>query len=356
MSYNIPHKKGLSTNKLASVFNNTSASYKFYWFISLLQIISRKVDNDKIPMKDILIQMICNAWYPITFFKLNFGYSDKLSKNISEIQKQLSVPLDISTNELFNLLQNSTNTQIIQLIFHFEQLVPYRFLSPWIKGSRNEVIMKSQNFQDNCLYSLNGDASKTVEINPAWREYLIKNNKILLDFSFWNLLKYLQVRNPNVPNIGNKLIKPVIRGSLIRHRNFWNIILSEMGTFHCIYTGKELQEGHYDIEHFIPWSFVSHDQLWNLIPADSSVNSSKSNNLPSLEKYFDSFVKVQFEALKIAAHIKTDKKLLEDYLVLGSSINDIVQKPYPVFKEKYYKLISPLMQIAHNSGFEYWNS
>ena len=38
-----------------------------------------------------------------------------------------------------------------------------------------------------------------------------------------------------------------------------------------------------------PWintaSFVAHDQLWNLIPADISVNSSKSDRLPILEKY-----------------------------------------------------------------------
>ena len=354
MSYNIPNNKGLSTNKLASVFNNTSASYKFYWFISLLQIISNRDNNDKIPLKNILIKMICNAWYPIVFFKLNFGYSDKLSENIGHIQKQLNVPVDIPVNELFILLQNSTNAQIIKLIIHFEQLVPYRFLSPWIKGSKNEVIMKSQDFTENCLYSLHGGVTKAVEINPDWSEYLIKNNKILLDFSYWNLLKYLQVRNPNVPSIGNKLIKPIIRGSLNKQRNFWNIILSEMDSFHCIYTGKELHKNLYDIEHFIPWSFVSHDQLWNLIPADSSVNSSKSNKLPSMEKYFDSFVRIQFEALKIAVHIKPKTKLLEDYLVLGSSLNDIIQKPYPVFKEKYYKLISPLMQIANNSGFEYW--
>nr|WP_238383860.1 HNH endonuclease domain-containing protein [Olivibacter domesticus] len=31
------------------------------------------------------------------------------------------------------------------------------------------------------------------------------------------------------------------------------------------------------MERFIPYSFVSHDQIWNLIPSNNSFNISKSN-------------------------------------------------------------------------------
>jgi len=299
MPFTIPQNNDLTINKLSSVFNNTSASYKFYWFISILQLFSDR-NSQKIPIRDILIRMICNAWYPINYYKLNFGYSDKLNENIALIQKVLNIPIGVSLNDLFLLLQNSTNPLVNKLIIHFEQLVPYRFISPWIKGSKNEVIKKSQNYNNNCLYSLNIDDTNCVHINPDWRDYLYKNNKILLDFSYWNLLQYLQIRNPNVPNIGNKLIKPIVRANLNNQRRFWNLVLNEIGPIKCIYTGKSLQVGNYDIEHFIPWSFVSHDQLWNLIPADSSVNSSKSNKLPPLERYFESFVTTQYEAINIA--------------------------------------------------------
>ena len=355
MHYPIPQNNDLSINKLSSVFNNTAASYKFYWFISLLQLIP-SINSYKIPIKDILSKMICNAWYPINYFKLNFGYSDKFSENIELIQKILNIPIDISLDDLFILLKGTTNNQVNKLIFHFEQLVPYRFLSPWIKGSKIEVIQKSQSFQNNCLYKLNRNINNSIEINSDLSNYLIKNNKILIDFSYWNLLQYLQVRNPNVPNIGNKLIKPIIRGSLTNQRNFWNLVLKEIGTLKCIYTGKTLYVGTFDIEHFIPWSFVSHDQLWNLIPADSSVNSSKNNKLPPLEKYFDSFVDIQYKAINVIFNKNPKLKLLEDYLILGSNINDILQKPYSDFKQKYYEIISPLIQIALNSGFELWKS
>ena len=355
MAFSIPQNIDLTTNKLSTVFNNTAASYKFYWFISILQLFAGR-NTHKIPIKDVLIRMICNAWYPINYYKLNFGYSDKLNENIALIQKVLNIPIDVSLNDLFLLLQNSKNPLVNKLIIHFEQLVPYRFLSPWIKGSKKEVIKQSQVYNDNCLYSLNKDDDNCIEINPDWSDYLFKNSKILLDFSYWNLLQYLQVRNPNVPNIGNKLIKPIARGNLNNQKSFWNLVLNEIGTIKCIYTGKSLQVGNFDIEHFIPWSFVSHDQLWNLIPADSSVNSSKSNKLPPLEKYFDSFVDTQYEAINIVFNKKPEIRLLEDYLILGSSIKDVIQKPYSDFKKKYYNILSPLVQIASNSGFEFWNS
>jgi len=349
----IPPATDLSTNKLAMVFKNTTASYKFYWFLSLLQIFGESL-NPKILLKDILIKMICNAWYPVNYFKLNFGFSDKLSENIFLIKEELNIPIDISLKELFNILKHTNNKYVQRLILHFDKQVPHRFLYPWIQGTKDDVIFKSQHYNNNCLYKLNYNNEKTVEINPEWENYLIKNNTILLDFVYWNLVLYLQTRNPNVPAIGNKLIKPIKRNSLIKQRRYWDLVLHNTDSLRCIYTGKHLQIGNYDIEHFIPWSFVTHDQLWNLLPADSSINSSKSNKLPVLERYLDPFVKIQYKAINIVYKNYSDQKLLEDYLILGKRIDDIVKWPLKDFKQKYYDVLSPLIQIASNSGFDFW--
>lgn len=350
MNNELPLYKDLTINKLASVFNNTSASYKYYWFISLIQI-HQETNQKNIPIRNILLRMICNAWYPINYYKLNFGFSDKLNRNITALQETLGIPVDISLNELFILLQHETNSDINHLISHFDQHVPYRFLSPWIKGNKSEIIHKSESFENNCLYALKKDH---IVINPEWDTYLSTHTKLLLDFAYWNLLQYLQKRNPNTPNIASKLIKPIVRGNLNTQRKFWDIVITELGSFECIYTGKPLNTGQYDIEHFIPWSFVSHDQIWNLIPADGSVNSSKSNKLPSLDKFLDPFSRIQHEAIKIMYSRNKKNKLLEDYLVLGSGIKYIAKEPFHLFKERYINIITPLLQIARNSGFENW--
>lgn len=54
------------------------------------------------------------------------------------------------------------------------------------------------------------------------------------------------------------------------------------------------EEKKYDIDHFIPWSFVMNDELWNLMPMDTSLNSSKSNRLPKWNPFFQNFAQNQY--------------------------------------------------------------
>ena len=55
----LPLKNTLPLNALASSFNNTSATYKFYWFISLLEEVEK--ENYKIRKQDLFADMIANA-------------------------------------------------------------------------------------------------------------------------------------------------------------------------------------------------------------------------------------------------------------------------------------------------------
>src|SRR5690606_8423234 len=116
------------------------------------------------------------------------------------------------------------------------------------------------------------------------------------DYVYWNLSLFLQVRNPNVPDIPNKLIKPAMRNSLTKQRKFWDYVIDKNGPLKCIYTGKELHKGKYHVEHFVPYSFVSHDQIWNLIPSDNSFNISKSNKLPPLNHMW--YIKILIQKTK----------------------------------------------------------
>ena len=48
------------------------------------------------------------------------------------------------------------------------------------------------------------------------------------------------------------------------------------------------------MDHFIPWSFVMNDELWNLMPMDPSLNGAKSNHLPKWEPFFNLFAEHQY--------------------------------------------------------------
>ena len=102
----LPLDKSNSISELSQVFNNTSATYKFYWFLAILQIVVRE-GKSKIEIRDILIQMIVRAWFPVNYFKLSFGMGDNLHKNIEELKQQLKLPIDISAQKLFTKLKKT---------------------------------------------------------------------------------------------------------------------------------------------------------------------------------------------------------------------------------------------------------
>ena len=51
----------------------------------------------------------------------------------------------------------------------------------------------------------------------------------------------------------------------------------------CVWSGKKLHQGKYDIDHVLPYSVWFNNDLWNLLPCDPKVNAKKSDKIPSAE-------------------------------------------------------------------------
>ncbi len=346
----LPQNPHLPISALAGIFSNTTATYKFYWFVALMDIVVKE-GKTRISFWEIIAGMVAESWYPIHYFKLSFGKSDSLFNNSLEIQKEFQISIDSDKKKIKNqLLDNIDGTKKFLRVFSLN--VPYRFLSPWIRYTYDEdVVAKSQRFENDCLYAIYGDE---IVINEEWIDYLRENYTILRDFAFWNLTEFLQKRNPNVPNVPSKLIKPNLRESLTKQHKFWDTYIERVGHMNCIYTGKPIVAKKYDLDHFVPWSFVSHNLLWNLIPADSSINSSKSNNLPPLDIYLKPFSKLQQNALKVMYEENQNNAIFEDYLIVYDSVSDLVHLSETDFYEVFRKTFSPMVQIAENMGFKIW--
>lgn len=348
----LPHNHRLPVSCLSSIFSNTTATYKFYWFVSLLDIVVKE-RKTRISFWEIIAGMVAESWYPIHYFKLSFGKADSLYTQSQLLQQELSIPIDENKYGIKRiLLDNMANSRVKGMLRVFTLNVPYRFLSPWIKYTYDaDVVNKSKNFENDCLYAIYGDE---IVINERWVDYLAEHYKILRDFAFWNLTLFLQKRNPNVPDVPSKLIKPILRDSLTKQHKFWDTYIEYVGSINCIYTGKQLFAKQYDLDHFVPWSFVSHNLLWNLIPADSSINSSKSDNLPPLEIYLKPFANVQHNALNTLYEKNPNNNILEDYLIVYDSVYDLVKLSETDFYNVFRKTFSPMVQIAENMGFKIW--
>jgi len=353
---NIPHSDYLSTKNLSCVFNNTTATYKFYWFLSILQMHNEE-KTIRMSVWDLAIRMVANAWYPIHYFHLSFGLMDSLHKIVTDLQWITDLPMDARKEEIVACLTDGLqDREIRKLLATLTVNVPFRFLSPWINYTSDaDVIERSHTLENGCLYSI--QKSKTefyISINPIWEKYLADYYGILTDFINWNLTLFLQSRNPNIPNIPNKLSRPLERISLTRQRRFWDDVIKIGGDVHCIYTGNKLNPGDFAVDHFLPWSFVAHDQMWNLIPADNSINSCKSDNLPSLDRYLEKLAEEHRKAIRVYLEAGRKESALDDFSSLGYTPRDLLHLNRERFFAAYQQTFTPLFQIAQNMGYEVW--
>jgi hypothetical protein len=351
LKLNLPHSPELPTSKLAAAFSSTSATYKFYWLIAIIE--SVEIGNVQIDKRVLFSRMIANAWYTVNYFHVSFGKQDLIQDAVRSILINEGLTIDIKKGLLLSILENSSNRTTRQTLQHFNKNVPHWFLSPWFSklpqendvAYKKRIYLSSQVFENDCLYALHDD---TVVINPTWIHYLQNNAKILKDFCFWNLALFLQVRNPNVPDIPNKLMKPIFRSTLTNQRtNYWNIVFRELGSIDCIFTNSRLDVEGYALDHFVPHAFVSHDLIWNLVPIDKSFNSVKSDKLPSMVQHFNKFFHLQKMAFEIITHHNAKSKLLEEYLTIFPVLHNIDDFEYIRYRES----IQPLVTIAHNNGF-----
>ncbi|WP_231936532.1 hypothetical protein [Fischerella sp. NIES-3754] len=103
----------------------------------------------------------------------------------------------------------------------------------------------------------------------------------------------------------------------------------------------------------MPWSFVAHNQSWNIIPTTQSVNSSKSDNLPS-EEYFHDFVELQHCGLTVGyANISRNEwlKYTESFvfdLKVGQAEDLLCLS---VLRKAYEITTLPLISLATVQGF-----
>lgn len=359
----LQQEDNLNIASLASVFNDTTNSYKYFWFLSILDEVSQD-SKKKIKVDDLGIRMIDYVWYPMDVYLLSFGRQDGFKSIIDFVNQNIEVENDFGSDRLSKQLRKKASSEFLAtleaLIKKLTRWVPYRFIRPFFEMEtrgladprvNNKIVelanKASTNRPESCPYYFYDDH---IVINDLWSDYFRRNIYILKSFVFWHLLGFLQKNNPNVPGISAKIYKPMKR-NLRDIKNAWKRYLEHNPNQKCIYSNIQLPVN-IVIDHFMPWTFVSHDLSWNLVPTIASVNSSKGNKLPDLKKYLLPFSRLQYEFFQAEFAINPSSKILEDYSNLfKTGIRDIKEFPQEVFAKKVQESISPQEQIASNSGF-----
>lgn len=135
----IPQSHILTTRHLNRVFDKTVATYKYYWFLGILDLFVRQ-EKTRINVWEIMVTMVANAWYPVNYFRLSFGKSESLYEAILALQKEYNIPINISVRDLTNLLKELIQRPDVRKQLNFLQMnVPFRFC---VRGSIRPMIVK----------------------------------------------------------------------------------------------------------------------------------------------------------------------------------------------------------------------
>ncbi len=372
----LKYKNDLNIDSFIHMLDDTTECYKFYWLDALLKLFS--LGKTEIFFDDLINQMIADAWYSVVEYHLHLGPKNASGKIMNSLERAV-----IKLSQLTNIPNDADRDTIILAVkendreLHGEkdQLtknVPYRMLSPfmhevkgndriWDQKKRLIAYIEQLNKKECIPYQITNGAGlkKRVVINEEWQDFFMDNFVTISGWIEVKKVRYLQGRNPGVPGIIYKLVPENNKQRKLRYvRNLWNTII-ETKPVYDIYSEKLLGLNDFDIDHFVPWSFVANDELWNLLPMDSSLNSSKSNNLPQW-KYFELFAKNQYmmyESAKSSEKIMDKfKKCQRDNLVMPWSMEElyIAENDREAFIKVLEEKLHPVYDSARIQGYEIW--
>lgn len=357
----LPDSLELDISAFSRLFDETTNSYKFVFFLSLLDILRRRqFTSGPIHFREIIVEMLANSWFPHTYFKLSFGLQDKITTQLDSLKLEIVEPILKFTDSDKRLLRATIGEQLLN--DSLMRYAPFRLLRPFfeveLKGVKDyefnrKITQLAKKFSEERrpLYWIDLE-SKYILPHKTWVMYLQRNYSIIRGWASWQWLEYMQRRNQNVPAVSAKLFPPQERAPLIEQASYWKSVFKHE-SLECIYSGAILSGTKISLDHYLPWSFVAHDHLWNLVPTLPEVNSAKSNNLPA-NSYFDKFVSLQHRGLVIS-QIHLSEQRWERYVEPFVSDLKFVNKRDLLVLEKlrdaYQLTLRPLLELAKNLGF-----
>ena len=309
----LPSSQEVDISCLSRVFSDRTNSYKFLWLKGILSLLKESgYSACTFSFSEIVKEMLVYAWYPRQYYNLSFGYWDKVGRCLEEAS--INIDGKISKTRVRKAVNEKFNDSIE---YQLTRYVPYRFLSPWfkneLKGKKGDakrhkltVELAESLFETRApLYKVE---SKSIKLHPKWLEYLSDNATIIAGWMDWHWSNYLQDKNPTVPSVANKIDIPGKRSGLSKYREYWDGFIHD-ADLHCIYTGESLKGKKYSFDHYIPWTYVAHDEPWNIVPVtvEPNVNSMKNNSLPK-SKYLKEFLDQQHGMFKYNSVIRNQDK------------------------------------------------
>lgn len=369
----------LDIEGFSHMMKDPSYCYKFYWLEAIVQLIVAGVQETTFDA--VINEMICNAWYSVREFHIHLSgiqADGQVRDGLERAVLRLSELSNLQANASKVEIKNAINDHASELKIAKEQLtnmVPYRALAGFFDKSEESADWGSVRRMTSYIERINNDVvllpyilgegsklKKEIKFQPSWIEMIQDNTVSILGWIQYEKVKWLQNNNPEVPGLVYKLAPMDEKMRKLNNvRKLWEGVL-ELSEVRDVFTGEAVIPKQYDVDHFIPWSFVMNDELWNLMPMDSSLNSSKSNRLPKWDPFFERFADNQYLLYGFIHEKDGIHKLFEgcyrDNLHSIWAGQELYRKGNS--QEEFYNILrknmQPIYDSARRQGYEIWNT
>lgn len=361
------------------MMKDPSYCYKFYWLEAIVQLIA---ENKKSATYDEIInEMIANAWYSVVEFHIHLSgiwknglVKDNLEKAVLKLHGLSQLSNSASKLEIKNEIRRFDKELHTEKMY-LTQNVPYKALSGFANRGPERININSSAGRMMAYYNrlssiqgplpyIFGDENglrRMIFFQDSWIKLIQDNTVSILGWIQYEKVRWLQNNNPEIPGLVYKLapLDEKLR-KLSYVRKLWDGIL-DMTSIPDVFGDKLIDKRQYAVDHFIPWSFVMNDELWNLIPIDVSLNSCKSNKLPKWDKFFRKFAENQYIMYQFVQDKSGIRRLYEhcyrDNLHSIWASQELYRKGNS--KEKFCCILEsnmrPVYESARRQGYEIWD-
>lgn len=237
--------------------------------------------------KFVLIKSLIENLYNINE-NLELSY-DILFSSFSKIYWNLVIHHNLNQ---INKLGSRAEVQTILLEAQLKYAIPNTFVFDKLSDELQTWIINKvkKKCKINVMGAIYGDTNGTIydfdnkkefiRFNPSFYSFFQRFQRVVKYITNYHLALFLEKFNEDADT--SKLLLKVENISKRSSLDPYYQILSSFYDGECFYCGKRIknkEQSH--VDHFIPWSFVQSDQLWNLVIACSSCNLTKNDKLAS---------------------------------------------------------------------------
>lgn len=289
-------------NYIFSSKSKNSTTYKFVLIKSVLENLYNVNEKLELNYYFLFSSFAKIYWNLVVHHDLN---QINMTNKKSEVQKIL---LDIQSKHqipktlVFDKLSNELQIKIINKV---------------TKRCKVNVMGAIYGDTDCTIYDFD-NGREELRLNSTFYSFMQRFQRVLNYLTNYHLALFLEKFNEN-GDTTNLLLKVENVSKRTSLDQFYHV-LSSFYNGKCFYCGKNIKKENAHVDHFIPWSFVQADQLWNLVIACRTCNLSKSDKLPN--KQFlnividrnDTLVSVPELRKRSDMQVYTWKKLIDLYL------------------------------------------